>query len=90
MRWLQRQDTTHNRECRGDLNQYTPYRGKNLTNTSYAWLPEALTYDNRLWSLYSVEIDPLSTGEVLAIDLILPATSSLRQGVWFGKVVTWL
>jgi hypothetical protein len=88
MRWLQRQDNTHNRECRGDSNRYTPCRGKNLTNTSYAWLPEALTYDNRLRSPYSIKIGPLSTGEVLALGLIPPPTTSLRQGVRFDEVVT--
>jgi hypothetical protein len=29
-------------------------------------------------------------GEVLALSLIPPPTTSLRQGVWFGKVVTGL
>jgi hypothetical protein len=26
----------------------------------------------------------------LTLDLIPPPTTSLRQGVWFGEVVTWL
>jgi hypothetical protein len=89
-RWLQRQAVTHNRECHGDSNRYTPCSGKNLTNTSYAWLPEALTYDNHLWSPYPVEIDPLSMGEVLALGLIPSPTTSLRQGVRFDEVVTGL
>jgi hypothetical protein len=29
-------------------------------------------------------------GEVLALDLIPPLTTSLWQGVRFGEVVTWL
>jgi hypothetical protein len=61
-----------------------------MTNTSYARLPEALTYGNYLRSPYSVEINPLSMGEVLALGLITPPTTSLRQGVWFDEVVTRL
>jgi hypothetical protein len=58
---------------------------KNLTNTPYVWLPEALTYDNRLQSPHFVEIGPLSTGEVLDLDLIPPLTTSLRQGCGSAK-----
>jgi hypothetical protein len=89
-RWLQRQAASHNRECHDDSNRYTSCRGKNLTNTPHAQLPEALTYDNHLQSSYSIEIGPLSTGEVFALGLIPPLTTSLRQGVWFGEVVTGL
>jgi hypothetical protein len=32
----------------------------------------------------------LSMGEGLALDLIPPPTTSLRQGVRFSEVVTWL
>jgi hypothetical protein len=89
MRWPQREATTHNRECRSDSNQYT-LLGKNLTNMPYAWLPEALTYDNHLRSPYSIEIGLLSTGEVMALTCIPSATTSLRQGVQFSEVVTGL
>jgi hypothetical protein len=63
---------------------------KNLTNTPYTWLPEALTYDNHLRSPYFIEIGPLSMREILALDLIPLPTTSLRQGVWFGEVVIGL
>jgi hypothetical protein len=65
-------------------------QGKNLANTPYAWLLEALTYDNHLRNPYFIKIDPLPTGEVLALDLIPPPTTSLRQGVRFGEVVIGL
>jgi hypothetical protein len=90
MRWRQWQAVTHNWECHGDSKWYTPCRRKNLTNTPYVWLLEALTYDNRLRSPYSVKIGPLSMGEVLALGLIPPPTTSLRQGVRFNEVVTGL
>jgi hypothetical protein len=47
-------------------------------------------YDNRLRSPYSIEINPLSTGEVLDLSLIPPPITSLRQGVRFSEVVTGL
>jgi hypothetical protein len=47
-------------------------------------------YDNHLRSPYSIEIDPLSMDEVLALGLIPPPTTSLRQGVWFNEIVTGL
>jgi hypothetical protein len=70
------------RGSHGDSNWYTPFKGRNLINTPYAWLPEALTY--------FIKISPLSMGEVLALGLIPPPTTSLRQGVRFDKVVTGL
>jgi hypothetical protein len=71
-RWLQRQAATHNWECRGDSNRYTPYRGKNLTYMSYDWLPEALTYDNLSQVPTKSKSGPCSRDEVLTLGLILP------------------
>jgi hypothetical protein len=65
-------------------------QGKNLMNSSYAWLPTALTYDNHLRSPYYIKIGPLPMGEVLALGLIPPPTTSWRQRVQFEKVVTGL
>jgi hypothetical protein len=56
----------------------------------YARLPEGLTYDNHSRSPYFIEIGPLPMGEMLALSLIPPPTTSLRQGVWFDEVVTGL
>jgi hypothetical protein len=75
MRWLQRQAVTHNRECRGDSNRYTPCRGKNLTNTSYAWLLKTLTYDNHSQIPTKSKSGPCFRDEVLAPGLILPSKS---------------
>jgi hypothetical protein len=47
-------------------------------------------YDNHLQSLYFIKIGPLSTGEVLALSLIPPPTTSLRQGVQFGEIAIGL
>jgi hypothetical protein len=74
-RWLQRQAATHNWECRGDSNRYTPYRGNNLTNTPYAWLPEALTYDNHSQVPTMSKSGPCTRDEVLSLGLILPPKS---------------
>jgi hypothetical protein len=91
MRWLQWQAATNNRECRGDSNRYTPSRGKNLTNMTYAWLPEALTYDNHLHVPTMSKSGPCSRDEVLALGLILPLKSkstTRSREVQFDIVVT--
>jgi hypothetical protein len=85
------QDITHTRECHGDSNRYTPYRGRNLTYTSYAWLQEALTYDNHSQVPTKSKLGPCSQDKVLALDLIPPlkSTSTTRsREVRFDKVVT--
>jgi hypothetical protein len=88
---LQQQTTTHNRECRDDSNRYTPCRGKNLTNTPYAWLPEALMYGNHLQVPTKSKSGPYSRDEVLAIGLILPSKSkstTWSRDVRFDIIVT--
>jgi hypothetical protein len=91
MRWLQWQDVTHNWECHSDLNRYTPYRGRNLTYASYAWLPEALTYDNHSQVPTKSKLGPCSWDEVFALSLIPPPKSThttRSRVVQFDKVVT--
>ncbi len=39
MRWLQRKAVTHNQECHGDSNRYTPYRRKPDQHDTYALTP---------------------------------------------------
>jgi hypothetical protein len=90
MRWLQRQAVTHNRECRGDSNRYTPCRGR-------TW-PIRHTFDSRRLSRMTTirksllsQIGPLLPGWSLSPRPHSPSKSKstawIRE-VRFDKVVT--
>jgi hypothetical protein len=64
---------------------------KNLTNTSYTWLPESLTYYNHSQVHTMSKSGPCSRDEVLTLGLILPPKSkstTRSRKVRFDIIVT--
>jgi hypothetical protein len=87
-RWLQWQATTHNRECRGDSNWYTPCRGR-------TW-PTRHTLDFRRLSRVKIIHKSLLPRWSLGTQPHSPSKSkstTRSREMWFDKVVTkatWL
>jgi hypothetical protein len=58
-------------------------QGKNLTNTPYAWFPEALTHDNHSQVPTMSKSGPCSQDEVLALGL---SPSKSKSTTWSREV----